>query len=127
MYGAVNMKITFGLFLILVFSFTVSGQIVSPDNNCEENLSLLERVRTPIEKSNPLIFIAYRSKKENSIKYSLRRLHRIKTLLGDKNIVFAIGEKLVTKPRVEVYVDGKLDVVFETNNREPLRAGACGN
>ncbi len=118
----------FFIFAILIFISLSSsqGQIISSHNNCENNLSLLENVRPLIEKGNRIIVIAYRGKKENSDRYSLRRLNTIKTVLGDKNIVFAIGEKLVTKPKVEIYVDGKLDLVFQTKSRERLRLQLCG-
>ncbi len=114
------------IFIFLSNSSNAQGQTISSDNNCENNLSLLESVRPLIEKDNRIIVIAYRGKKENSGRYSLRRLNTIKTVLGDKNIVFAIGEKLVTKPKVEIYVDGKLDLVFETKSRERLRLQLCG-
>jgi hypothetical protein len=114
------------IFIFLSNSSNTLGQTVSSYNNCENNLALLDSIRPLIEKDNPFIVIAYRGKKENSNKYSLRRLNTIKTVLGDKNIVFAIGEKLVTKPKVEIYVDGKLNLVFETNSREKLKVQLCG-
>ncbi len=121
----------FFIFAILIFIFlsnssNAQGQTISSHNNCENNLSLLESIGPLIEKGNQVFVIAYRGKKENSVKYSQRRLNAIKTVLGDKNIVFAIGEKLVTKPKVEIYVDGKLDLVFETKSRERLRLQLSG-
>ena len=122
----------FFIFTILIFIFlsrlpNVLGQTISSNNNCEYNLALLDSVRSLSLKDTQIIIIAYRSKKENSVKYSLRRLHTMKIVLGDKNTVFAIGEKFVTKPRVEVYVNGNLNLIFETNNRKMLRAGSCDN
>jgi hypothetical protein len=118
----------FFIFAILIFISLSSsqGQTISSHNNCENNLSILDNTRPLIEKGNQVFVIAYRGKKENSVKYSLRRLNAIKSVLGDKNIVFAIGEKLVTKPKVEIYIDGKLDLVFETKSRERLRLQLCG-
>jgi hypothetical protein len=121
----------FFIFTILIFislsgSSKAEGQIISSDNNCENNLSLLHRTLTPTGTGNPIIIIAYRGKRENSVKYSQERLNTIKTALGSKTIVFAIGEKLVTKPKIEIYVDGKLDVVLEIKNHEKLRVQHCG-
>lgn len=114
------------IFVLLSKSPKVNGQTISPDNNCEFNLSLLDSIRSLPLKDTQIIVIAYRSKNENSIKYSLKRLEATKIVLGDKTTVFAIGEKLVSKPKVEIYVNGKLDLVLETKSRERLRTQLCG-
>ena len=115
------------IFIFLSKPSNVMGQIVSSDNNCENNISLLVNIKTPTKKESSVIVIAYQGKKESSARYSLGRLNKIKRILGDKNIVFAIGERLVTKPKVEIYINGKIELILETKNREMLRAGNCDN
>jgi hypothetical protein len=118
--------LTTSIFVLLLKPSTAVGQTIFAVNNCENNLALLENIRALPLNDTQIIVIAYRGKNENSTKYSLGSLKEIKKVLGDKRPVFAIGEKPVTKPKVEIYVNGKLDLVFEMKNREILRTQLCG-
>ncbi len=119
--------------LSLVFLCTIDGdaQIVSTKNNCEENESLLSVYSGTSKEGTRLIFIARPGVKEKSLKYSSERLLAIKQneLRGFKEnqLVFGVGIRSKANPQVEVYVNGKLELIFEVPNKQQIKVGNCQN
>lgn len=122
------------LIYIFCFVFIVSvmnAQIVNKHNNCEENESLISVYTARRENGSKLIFIARRGIKERGDEYSLNRLKHFKQMMllraKSTDMVFAIGEKSKSRPQVEVYINGKLELVFEAPIKQLIKVGNCQN
>ena len=119
-----------GIFVFFVFSVLASslyGQRILSQNYCEDNAVTFQSVSILRLEGTKIIVIARRGSKEKSNSYSESRLNIFWRILGDERGVFAIGKKSVNKPQVEIYVNGKLELIFEVKNREKLKVGNCGN
>ncbi|HRH46188.1 MAG TPA: hypothetical protein PKY82_31380 [Pyrinomonadaceae bacterium] len=119
-----------GIFVFFVFSVLASnlyGQEIAKNNNCEDNLGRFQNAIFARNEGTKIIVIARRGSKEKSNSYSESRLNVFSRLLYEKDRVFAIGKKAINRPQVEIYVNGKLELIFEVKNREKLKVGNCGN
>jgi hypothetical protein len=76
-----------------------------------------------------VIVISRAGAKETSQKYAMNRLEVFKTALHSLNekSVYAIGAKAKRYPQIEVYINGKLALIFETRNKQQARVGNCNN
>jgi hypothetical protein len=119
--------ITFVIVMNFLIPIEILGQTSSPHNNCEENNSLFYQVEDLKKHGDSIIIVATQGSKEKTNLYNTKRLNVFRMFLGDDGIVFAFGVKSVIKPRVEIYVNGKLGFIFETKNKEKLKVFGCGN
>ena len=117
----------FAVFILSIFSSSSFGQRILSHNYCEDNAVTFQSVSILRLEGTKLILIARRGSKEKSNSYSESRLNVFRRMLGDEGGVFAIGKKAINKPQVEIYVNGKLELIFEVKNREKLKVGNCGN
>lgn len=104
--------------------------IFSDDNNCESNKAYWDYIAIE-SKGDSLILIARPGDGENARRLNRRRLHNIYTYLTyirkipKERIVIAEGERVTGRGRVEVYLQGKLQIVFTVGRNADLRGGAC--
>lgn len=112
---------------ITIFNDTLYGQQVLSYNYCEDNAATFQVVSMLRIEGTKIIIIARRGSKEKSNIYSESRLNVFRRLLGDEIGVFANGKKAERNPQVEIYVNGKLELIFEVKNKERLKVGNCGN
>jgi len=70
---------------------------------------------------------------ETSRRFNHRRLHNARTYLSythgisEKKLVMAEGERVRGLGRIEVYVDGRLIVVFNIERNQDLALGGVGD
>ena len=116
------------LSIILVFGTTsISSQTTSSHNYCEWNATLLDQISSAKSNDNKIIVISSRGNREKSIKYSRLRLNILRQKCGNDGVIYALGLKSAIKPKIDVYINGQLEFVFETKNYENLKAVGCGN
>lgn len=109
----------------------ITDPIVTNDNNCESNKNYFDYVAVHAEKDGPIILIARLGDGETLRRFNSRRLHNIFTYLNyireisKERIVTAEGERVFGRGRVEVYVGGKLMIVFSVGRNQDLAGGDC--
>lgn len=102
-----------------------------PANSCESNIALLDVVHAEAGAQGSIIAVARLGKGERSRSLNHRRLYNLRTYLEKFNkrpretIVVAEGERVNSRGRIEVYVAGKLQVIFEFGRGEDLHVGSC--
>lgn len=118
-------------------SYAVAQSVESPtptirnDNNCESNKALWDLIDIEAGNDSPIIIIARLGSGEVSRRFNHRRLHNIRTYLHyireipEGRIITAQGERVAGRGRVEVYVGGRLFIVFTVGRNEDLAGGAC--
>ena len=108
-----------------------TGSIVTNDNNCESNKAYFDSVAVAAGSDGLIILIARLGNGEISGVYNRLRLHNISTYLNyireipNKRILRAEGERVRGRGRVEVYVSGKLMIVFTVGRNQDLAGGEC--
>jgi hypothetical protein len=121
--------------LILLAQLTVaitssySQTIVKWNEPCESRTAYVDAAASELVINSNILVIARLGKAENNLKYSQRRLQLIRERLDlaipTKQIVLAYAERTEGKGRVEIYVNGILEVVFETPLKGNLVVGDC--
>lgn len=118
-------------------SYTVAQSVEFPaptirnDNNCESNKALWDLIHIEAGSDSPIIIIARLGSGEISRRFNHRRLHNIRIYLHhvreipDDRIITAEGERVRGRGRVEVYIRGRLFIVFTVGRNEDLAGGAC--
>lgn len=117
----------FAVFAFLFLNVDLYGQIILSDNYCEDNAATFQSVSILMKEGTKIIVIARNGNKEKSNSYSEIRLDVFRNFLRNERGVFAIGKRAKGNPQVEIYVNGKLELIFEVKNREKLKVGNCGN
>lgn len=116
---------------VLLAQSSSSAVILREDNNCESNKSYFDYVAVNAGNDKSIIIIARLGGGETSHRYNRRRLHNISTYLNyirqipKERIITAEGEPVRSRGRVEVYVGGKLTVVFTVGRNHDLAGGEC--
>lgn len=125
---------------LLMFGATTAGAtqesrptkpIVRNDNNCESNKAYFDYVAASAGEDELIILIARLGDEETSRAYTRRRLYNISTYLNyireipKERIIRAEGERIRGRGRVEVYVRGKLMIVFSVGRNQDLAGGDC--
>jgi hypothetical protein len=135
-----KVRITLILALCLATASYVVAQTTEPisvtGNNCEANKATFAFVATTAEAEETgklVMLIARLGNGETSRRFNNRRLHNARTYLShthgisEKRIVIAEGERVPGHGRVEVYIDGKLIVVFNLERNQDLVLGGVGD
>lgn len=102
-------------------------------NNCELNVLRLHDVNAMAGREELIIVIARLGKNEQSRRFNNRRLHNVKVYLEEflgrlpKTTILAEGGRTDGKPRLELYVKGKLLDTLELEIGEDVSVGSCDN
>jgi hypothetical protein len=101
------------------------------ENNCESNTVDISYILSFLDKDKSIIAIARLGDGETSSRYNLRRLKSMKDSLSHsisrERIVTAQGERIKGRGRVEIYLDGRLFIVFTVGRNQDLHIGNCAD
>lgn len=135
------MKISFTsriVSLLLCVAVTTNAQdtqsaipIIRDDNNCESNKAYFDNIAVTAGTDGLVIIIARLGDGDTSRTYNRRRLHNIRTYLNyireiiPERIITAEGERVRGRGRIEVYIGGRLFIVFTVGPNQDLAGGEC--
>lgn len=131
--------LVFILLLILFSSTQISAQVIQekPEiverHSCEIGSLKVDILRSDAEKVKERIFVLFRAGIDETTKTNFRRLQIVKKALLEKvgwssyipEIVFAIGEPINGKGRVEFYIGVKLSLVFLLKKNRNICVYCC--